>query len=281
MTGYSCPLHLAAINEVLIDIIWRLISDNWFSMIINGDPYGYFHSSKGLRHGDPPSPGLFILVSEVLSRNLNRLHSTYPSVGYSTLSGCPIVSHLAFADDVIVFCNGSRNSLTKHKLFLTFYKSCSGQKVNVANSNFYMASGLSAAHMKCIASALGFAQAQLPILYLGCPLYFGWNTKQLFDLLVLKLQNKVNTWVGNFLNPAGRIILINHVLHSITTYQSAALNPQKAVIRQLDRFFATFFWGSFEGRNKSHWVSWDISCNPLEEGVLVSVRCLKLSKLTL
>ncbi|XP_027156449.1 uncharacterized protein LOC113757288 [Coffea eugenioides] len=46
--------------EQFIDMVWRLISNVWFSIIINGTAHGYFKSNRGLRRGDLLSPVLFI-----------------------------------------------------------------------------------------------------------------------------------------------------------------------------------------------------------------------------
>nr|XP_009587520.1 uncharacterized protein LOC104085230 [Nicotiana tomentosiformis] len=60
--------------EVVIDMIYRQLADNWYSILINGTRNGFFKSSRDLKQGDPISLSLFILAAEALSRALNKLH---------------------------------------------------------------------------------------------------------------------------------------------------------------------------------------------------------------
>ena len=83
--------------------------------MVNGSPTGYFQSSKGLRQGDPLSPYLFIIVMEAFSCLLKRV------VSGGFLSPCSVqgkigegvqVSHLLFADDMLIFCEAKEEHLT-------------------------------------------------------------------------------------------------------------------------------------------------------------------------
>lgn len=73
---------------------------------MNSSPVGFFNSSRGLRHGDPLSPLLFVIVMEALSRMIsavvNRGFVTGFSVG-DTDRGTLNISHLLFANDTLIF----------------------------------------------------------------------------------------------------------------------------------------------------------------------------------
>jgi hypothetical protein len=58
-----------------INWIKLCITFSSFSIMLNGSPYGNFNPERGLRQGDPLSPFLFILGTEVLSRLLLRQES--------------------------------------------------------------------------------------------------------------------------------------------------------------------------------------------------------------
>lgn len=69
-------------SKLFIDMIWRSMSNNWYSVLINGQSHGIFHSTRGVKQGNPLSPALFILSTEVLSRSLNALFKDVMYVGY-------------------------------------------------------------------------------------------------------------------------------------------------------------------------------------------------------
>ena len=117
-------------GERWIDMIWRLISNVWFSVLINGAPQGFFKSSRGLCQGDPISPGLFVISAEVLSRLLNSLLLCKGFKPFKVRPGCPSITHLAYADDVIIFSSGLKRSIRLVMNVLHSYVSISGQKVN-------------------------------------------------------------------------------------------------------------------------------------------------------
>lgn len=74
----------------------------------------------------PFPPPFFILSAKFLSKMLNNLQSAAGYKGfYMTYNGL-FINHLAFADDTILFCNGSKNTLRKVLDTLTRYEMVSG-----------------------------------------------------------------------------------------------------------------------------------------------------------
>ncbi|KAL2498245.1 Uncharacterized protein Adt_23795 [Abeliophyllum distichum] len=95
-------------DAIWIDRIRRCISECHFSILLNGRPCGFFPSSRGLRQDDPISPSLFILVADYFSRILTRQYQQIASMAYRH-GGDALISHLCFADDMIIFANGFRH----------------------------------------------------------------------------------------------------------------------------------------------------------------------------
>ncbi|KAL0656696.1 hypothetical protein Bca4012_077280 [Brassica carinata] len=113
-----------------------------FSLSINGITDGYFKGKIGLRQGDPISLLLFAVVMNVLSYMLNR-GAEDGNFGFHP--GCKGVklTHLAFADDLLIFLDGTETSLAEVFTVLSQFKKFSGLEVNMAKTSMF-SSGLSA-----------------------------------------------------------------------------------------------------------------------------------------
>ena len=100
-------LHRMGFEEKLIGWIKLCISTAYFSILLNGNPAGFFGSSRGLRQGDPLSPYLFVLGMEAFSLIIDKATEGGYISGYKFKGRNGIVNqitHLLFIDDTLVFC---------------------------------------------------------------------------------------------------------------------------------------------------------------------------------
>ncbi|XP_010544463.1 PREDICTED: uncharacterized protein LOC104817082 [Tarenaya hassleriana] len=229
-------LHAIGLPTTFVGWIKTCITTPKFSISVNGEPAGYFPGGRGLRQGDPISPYLFILSMEVLSRMLDesaRQGKLKPQ------QGCvdPLITHLSFADDVIIFSAANRESITEIKDVLYQFESFSGLKINQSKSDLFIC-GLPEAEASNLTSLLGIRRGNLPIRYLGVPLSPWKLSKQDYQPLLDKINSKIQSWTTIFLSYAGKV----------------------------DSICAKFLWKS--GNTGAHRVSWANICLPKMKGGL-------------
>ncbi|XP_042051501.1 uncharacterized protein LOC121796786 [Salvia splendens] len=180
-------------SDKWLRLIGNCISSCWFSVLINGSVAGFFKSSRGLRQGDPISPSLFILAADYLSRLLDHLIIGREEMMYRTARYTMGISHLAYADDIMVFSQAKTSSLLQLTDCLSHYMKVSGQKVNVGKSCFYL-DKKHAAWAREVREVSRFQQGSLPFTYLGSPIFKGWKKTNEGGLGIRSLADSVEAF---------------------------------------------------------------------------------------
>lgn len=109
------------------------ISTTPFAVMVNGGPSSFFKPPRGLCQGDPISPILFLTITKAFSRfmeradELNMVRGLFVVVGDSTMK----VSHLFFADDVLIFCEPDLSSLLHLRCILICFQLVFGLRINM------------------------------------------------------------------------------------------------------------------------------------------------------
>lgn len=92
---------------------------------------------------------LFVLVMENLSRTLKTL-SYLPDFKFHSMYKSLELTHLAFADDLMVFCNGIVTSVNRVIKVLTYFNVVTGLKANMSKSSFFLAGVTDGARTNCL-----------------------------------------------------------------------------------------------------------------------------------
>lgn len=150
------------------------------------------------------------------------------------------ISHLAYADDIIIFSQAAASPLRRLKTCLEKYAGVSRQQINLAKSNFY----IDDAHGRwadTIQREGGFARGSFPFLYLGVSIYRGAKRTDMFLFLREKISKRISCWAHRHLSFGGRLTLINSTLEAIPIHIFQAIEPTKGALHQLDQQLARFF----------------------------------------
>ncbi|CAD5328526.1 unnamed protein product [Arabidopsis thaliana] len=209
---------LQAINLPAVFIGWvkECFTTTSFSVAFNGELIGFFPGKKGLRQGDPISSLLFVLAMDVLSKKLDRgvmtnrfgLHPDYE---------VPLITHLSFADDVLIFFDGKMDSIHGILFILDDFQRGSGLGVNRAKTALFLDGGRIQENT-IIANIVGLQIGSLPVRYLGVPLSSRKMTRQDYKPLMDKILSRFSSWTVRNLSFAGRLQLIQSVIYSIISF---------------------------------------------------------------
>lgn len=112
-----------------------------FSVIFNGEPLPYFQPSRGLGQGDPSSPYLFNIVTNVFSSLMKQAVDNGTITGIRLNRTCPTLSHLLFANDSIFFMNGTILECQNLAMILNQYCLAARQEINLNKSDIFFNKG--------------------------------------------------------------------------------------------------------------------------------------------
>ncbi|XP_026430512.1 uncharacterized protein LOC113327547 [Papaver somniferum] len=179
------------------DWLIALFQSAKISVLVNGGPSGFFSVGRGLRKGDLLSHILFVLMEDVLSINISKLVEMGKILPMVIRNGVH-PTHLFFADDVFMFCNGAKKSLKNLLSLLDDYQISSGQVINKSKSKCFV-DGVSNARKQQISEVVNMDLSHFPDKYLGVILAPGRVTSSMVWPMLEQLQRKLAAWKGKLL----------------------------------------------------------------------------------
>ncbi|XP_074266590.1 uncharacterized protein LOC141589866 [Silene latifolia] len=141
-----------------IQLIMKCITTVSYEILVNGVPSRRIHPRCGLRQGDPLSPYIFVLCTEILSLNILRMEKDGLIQGIKISRKSIPISHMLFADDSMFFIEGNSKSCDNLDKVIKDYCHASGQVINDNKSSMTLSS----------CSSLSFARKCLKTFNIPC-----------------------------------------------------------------------------------------------------------------
>lgn len=267
---YSVMLEMN-FDSKWVSWIRALLESSRISILVNGSPTKEFTPARGLRQGDPISPLLYNLVGEILNSMLTKAASEGLFKGITLVEGTADITHLQFADDTVVFLDGTLESARGIKRVLQCFQIISGLKINYNKSELYASSSAGESLRNC-AEILGCKVGAWPMKYLGLPIGCSARKEIFWEPVLMKMRSKLSKWKAESLNQAGRLTLIKSVLDSLPIYWMNLHFIPAVVLKRMEKIRRDFLWGHvgtrFLKERKLHLISWGKVCKPLGQGGL-------------
>lgn len=237
-----------------------------FMVAYNGTVNGYFKGKRGLRQGDPLSPYLFVIAMNYLSLMLDKEART-GNLAFHHNCHKTKLTHLSFADDLLIFIDGSIESVQRVLQILREFENRSGLAVSLQKSSFF-ASGLSDQEVSSIQASTGMQRGSLPMRYLGVPLTTKKLNLQNCEPLLQQIKQRFSSWSSKALSFAGRLLLIKTVITGVSTFWCSSFILPKACINRINSLCGLFLWkGKSEGRFSAK-VGWETVILTKDQGGL-------------
>ena len=264
----QCVMCRLGFHPKWIALVMQCISTVTYSFLINGAPRGKVTPSRGIRQGDPLSPYIFILCSEVLSGLCNRAQSEGSLQGISVARGSPRLNHLLFADDTMFFIRASKESSEALKRILTQYEEASGQCINTDKSSITFSKRTPSLLKDTVKDNLSVQNEGGTGKYLGLPELFGRKKRDLFASIVDRIKQKAAGWSNRFLSTAGKMTMLRSVLSPIPSFAMTCFQLPVSLCQQIQSALTRFWWDNSSGSNKIAWIAWTKLILPKEQGGL-------------
>ncbi|KAJ6989648.1 hypothetical protein NC653_018206 [Populus alba x Populus x berolinensis] len=205
-------LHAIGIPHEMVNWIKICITTVHYTININGALHGFFKSTRGIRQGDPLSPYLFVLAMEGLNGIIQQSVNS-SNFKYHWRCQQNKITHLCFADDLMMFCHADLASIIVLKSSLDIFSKLSGLTINHAKSSLFLA-GVDDSLRSNIKDNIGIHEATFPM------------RLQLIKSVLFSIQVY---WSSMFIFPCATIRKIESILAAFL-WKGTSLSPTRSKV---------------------------------------------------
>ncbi|XP_020678601.2 uncharacterized protein LOC110096819 [Dendrobium catenatum] len=250
--------------SIFINWVKACINDIHFSICLDRSLDVFFSSSTGLRQGCPLSPFLFCIIMDALSCLLEYNSESSGFEGFN-LNNFQL-THLAYADDLLVFGKADSNNCEKLKRVINLFSMLTGLHMNLHKSSLIISPSVSCPND--ISNMLQIQNVSDRFNYLGIPITLGRTKVSDFAPLIEKIISLLAGWKAKMLSFAGIMQYIKYTITNTVAYWIRSMTLPKVIYKHISKSCSNFLYhGETDGR-KLHLISWNNTCKPYSYGGL-------------
>jgi hypothetical protein len=234
-------LRMKGFSQKWCQWIDQIVSGGSVGVMVNDELGHFFQTKKGLRQGDPLSPLLFNIATDMLAILIDRstkLDHFRGLIPHLVEGG---VSILQYADDTILFMEDDLEKAENLKLVLRAFEKLSGLKINFHKSEVFLF-GEAKDKVNEYVALFGCKEGDVPFRYLGIPMSTRKLSNKDWAAVEERFQKKLASWKGKVLSSGGRLVLINSVLSSLPMFMMSFFRIPKGVLSRLNYYRSRFYW---------------------------------------
>ncbi|KAI0524517.1 hypothetical protein KFK09_003890 [Dendrobium nobile] len=187
------------------------------------------------------------------------------SIGIWLIPSDPKISHLCYADDVIIFSETNRKDFKVIKYILEEFCEWTGLSININKSSMVFDKAVSTRKKNAMACIMGFKTSK-DLNYLGVKLSSRRLLTEDYQFIINKALKMPNSWGGRMLSLAGKIIPTKTNLLSFSIFHCTNSLVPKSALEEIYKICRSFIWNKPNGKQGIHYVSWNTLCLPSKWG---------------
>ena len=220
------------------------------------------------------SPYLFILCMERLGHAINKLVSEGLWKPITLSKHGPLLSHLFFVDDLLLFAEATEEQIKIILDRLDSFCTIASQKVSLNKSSIAFSTDVDAEVAVRIADI-----SKIPVVpkldkYLGIPSIMGRVNSSLFQHIIDRIEGRLEGWKAKNLTFAGRTVLSKAVLTSTPVYTLQTTLMPTMMCNNIDKKVRKVLWGDSREQRHVHLIKWEIMTIQKKHGGL-GIRSMK------
>ncbi|CAJ2675557.1 unnamed protein product [Trifolium pratense] len=261
--------------EQMTNVIMHAVTSVDTNVKWNGARGDFFKPQRGIRQGDPISPYLFVLCMDKLSHFIMHAVNEGDWRGIKAGRTGPMVSHLMFADDLLLFGEATEKQMKCVIDILQRFCMISGQEVSHEKTSVLFSKNVRRGMRDKLLHMSGFKETTDFGKYLGVPLIGRAPKRADYQYLIDQVSNKLSAWKARQLSFAGRVTLAKSVLEAVPIYPMMTSKIPKSCLNDIQRIQRNFIWGEYDNVRKYHAVKWSDLTKPKSMGGL-GIRNLEI-----